>query len=106
MAVQNPREGVTGDTQHLRRFGHVQTERVQAVSRGYCVRDAADCSSPCCCLLLVVVDQVDVVGIAIFEAEDHPPVAGNCNAPVPVPTENLVPPLCTLGIIEDLASAC
>ena len=23
-----------------------------------------------------------------------------------VPTENLVPPLCTLGIIEDLASAC
>ena len=25
---------------------------------------------------------------------------------VPVPTENLVPPLCTLGIIEDLASAC
>ncbi len=26
MAVQNPREGVTGDTQHLRRFGHVQTE--------------------------------------------------------------------------------
>ena len=24
----------------------------------------------------------------------------------PVPTENLVPPLCTLGIIEDLASAC
>ena len=25
---------------------------------------------------------------------------------IPVPTENLVPPLCTLGIIEDLASAC
>ena len=25
---------------------------------------------------------------------------------MPVPTENLVPPLCTLGIIEDLASAC
>ena len=26
--------------------------------------------------------------------------------PTVVPTENLVPPLCTLGIIEDLASAC
>ena len=32
----------------------------------------------------MVVDQVDVVGIAIFEAEDHPPVAGNRDAPVPL----------------------
>ncbi len=32
----------------------------------------------------MVVDQVDVVGIAIFEAEDHPPVSGNRYAPVPL----------------------
>ena len=32
----------------------------------------------------MVVDQVDVVGIAIFEAEDHPPVAGNRDASVPL----------------------
>ena len=31
----------------------------------------------------MVIDQVDVAGIAIFEAEDHPPVAGNRDAPVP-----------------------
>ena len=28
VAVQNPREGVTSDTQNLGRFGHVQTEWV------------------------------------------------------------------------------
>jgi hypothetical protein len=86
MSVQNPGEGVPGDSEHLRGFGNTQTERTQA-----CVLNGmagmrwvlhGHLSIP---FRLVIVHQIDIKRIAIFEAERNPPVAGYGHTPVAFP---------------------
>lgn len=70
MSVQNPGEGMPGDSEHLRGFGNAETERTQA-----CVLNGmagmrwvlhGHLSIP---FRLAIVDQIDIKRIAIFEAE-------------------------------------
>lgn len=52
--------------------------------RGCCARDAEDRPSPCFRLLLVVIDQVDVVSVAVLETKGDRPISGFRDAPVPL----------------------
>ncbi len=82
MAVENPREGMAGNAQHLRCLSHVQAEWFQAILADAAPWMRGDGSSAGGCLLLVVVCQVDVTGISVLEAKGNPPVPGNRSAPV------------------------
>ena len=50
--------------------------------------------------------EAEARGAAQDEPQEPIEALGRALGMTPVPTEILVPPLCTLGIIEDLASAC
>ena len=56
-------------------------------SRGCCVRDAGDRSSPCSCLPSVVVVEVDVASVPVLNAK--------CHSPVSIRPEAALPPACT-----------
>ena len=102
MSVQNTGEGVPCDSERLRGFGNTETERIQA-----CVLNGmagmrwvlhGHLSTP---FRLVVVRQIDIERLAIFEAERNPPIAGYGHAPMAFPfTPQRVKPVAGQGPVR------
>ena len=81
MAVQYARKRVTSNTQNFRRFGNAQPKRDQAVLPNAVAGMRRTVHRHIAVSFLVVVNQVNIVDIAIVKAEYDPPVTGNRDTP-------------------------